>query len=217
MNDITNKVINYLIEHNVSTAEVGDAIGKKNGILDVKPIIEGSYQVGKLFYSCSYADSNWPIHDDIVDVEKGNIVFIENLNNHMNRSLFGELVSKYIIQNRGAKAIVTNGSIRDYKDIKDAKLIMWYNGVNPIGCFNTKPVFTDEMEEYVEKQKLKYNDSICICDDDGVVIIPKSDINESLLDKIVKLRKQEEIWKKCILDDKWSTFDTICLKKYLKD
>jgi 4-hydroxy-4-methyl-2-oxoglutarate aldolase len=211
-----NHIIKYIEDNKISTAEIGDAIGKKHSIINVRPIIENIHIVGKVFYSCGYAESNWPIHNDIVDVKENEIVYIEDLNHNNHRSLFGELVSKYIINTRKAKAIVTNGSIRDYRDIKDASLMLWINGTNPIGSFNTKPTFTDEIEEYVEKQRDKFNGSIAVCDDDGVVIIPKNDINDLLLVNIQKLREQEKIWKECILIDKWSTMDTICLKKYLK-
>lgn len=217
MNDLyIDKIIKYIEDNQISTAEIGDAIGKKNGILNVRPIVENTHIVGQVFYSCSYAESNWPIHDDIVDVKENDIVYIEDLNQNNHRSLFGELVSKYIIKTRKAKAIVTNGSIRDYRDIKDASLNLWINGTNPIGSFNTKPTFIDEIEEYAEKQRDKFNGAIAVCDDDGVVIILKSDINDSLLIKIQKLREQEKIWKECILVDKWNTMDTICLKKYLE-
>ena len=53
-----------------------------------------------------------------------------------------------------------------------------------------------------------------VCDDSGVVIIPKEQITEDMLQKLIAIEEQEDIWFDCIDRRKWDTFDTVCLKKY---
>ncbi|NWP75080.1 RraA family protein, partial [Escherichia coli] len=59
-----------------------------------------------------------------------------------------------------------------------------------------------------------YHDSIAVCDDSGVVIIPKAHHNQAFLDKLDWIEEQEDIWFDCIDRRKWSTFETVCLKRY---
>ncbi len=54
------------------------------------------------------------------------------------------------------------------------------------------------------------------CYDSGVVMIPKDKINEKLLTKLEFIEFQEDIWFYCVDTLKMSTFDTVCLKKYLE-
>ena len=54
-----------------------------------------------------------------------------------------------------------------------------------------------------------------VCDDSGVVTIPKDIIDENLLTKLKFIEFQEDIWFYCMDTLKMSTFDIVCLKKYL--
>ena len=56
-----------------------------------------------------------------------------------------------------------------------------------------------------------------VCDDSGCTIITKENINENFYKKLEFIELQEDIWYYCVDTLKWSTFETICLKNYLKD
>lgn len=207
------KIITFIKEHKFSTAEISDALGKQGSIEDVEPIIKGLYFVGELFYTYAYAESNWFIHNDIVHIPKNSIVFIENLDK-TNKALFGEIVSRFIFEKKEAIAIVTNGKIRDKKDILNFNVPIWHIGTNPTGCYNNRPVFTDSLDILAQERKKELKNSILICDDDGVIIIKEKDINDTLFTNLKKLREQEKIWKECVFKKGWNTFDTICLRRY---
>ena len=55
-----------------------------------------------------------------------------------------------------------------------------------------------------------------VCDDSGVVMIPKDKIDEHLLTRLDFIEFQEDIWYYCVDTLKMSTFETVCLKKYLE-
>lgn len=55
-----------------------------------------------------------------------------------------------------------------------------------------------------------------VCDDSGVVMIPKEKINDKLIARLQYIEYQEDIWFYCLDSLKMSTFDIVCQKKYLK-
>ena len=210
--DIAQKIINFIKDNETSTAEVSDALGKCGLFENSYPLFENTHKVGFVYYISAYGESNWPIHYSLIDIPDNFIVLIENIN--CEKALFGELVSKHMIYNKKAKAIVTNGSIRDIKEIKKAKLPIWFKSVKPIGCFNSKPIYCEEIEEFVKRRKEEFKGAIAVCDDDGVVIILKDNITENFLQKLKFIKEQEIKWKECIFEKTWNTYDTICLKRY---
>ena len=70
--------------------------------------------------------------------------------------------------------------------------------------------------EIIFKRTEMFNGSIAVCDDSGVVIIPKENHNQEFLKKLDWIEEQEDIWFDCVDRLKWDTFDTVCLKKYKK-
>ena len=59
-----------------------------------------------------------------------------------------------------------------------------------------------------------YDGAIAVCDASGVVVIPKSEINDEFITKMDNMVEQERIWFECVEQKGWNTYDTVCLKKY---
>lgn len=212
---ICDKIIDYLVRNRVSTTEVADALGKTGVVPDLMPINRGHYKAGKIKWVYAYDESNWPVHEQIQDLEEDNIVFVDTFNCG-NRAIFGELVSKYILLYRQSKAIVINGNMRDAAALIRENWPIWCKGLNPVGCFNRKPdkPFNEEQRQ---KNYEKYDGAIAVCDDCGVVIIPKDRINEEFYQALVKIENQEDIWFDRLDHYKENTFEIVCMKNYLKD
>ena len=117
MNDISRQIVEYIDEKKMSTEEVSDAMGKTGVVKGSKPIAKGQFAVGVVQYVYTYLDSNWAIHEQIRDLRKDVIVFVDDIN-VTDKALFGQLVSRFIIQKKNAKAIVTKGWMRDVQDRK---------------------------------------------------------------------------------------------------
>lgn len=107
------------------------------------------------------------------------------------------------------------GNLRDANNIIRQNYPVWCEGTTPVGCFNDKREKDKNLEEIIEKEKLKYDGAIAVCDDTGIAIIEKININGEFLDKLQQMELHEDIWFECIDTRKWNTFDTVCLKKYL--
>lgn len=209
---LINQIIDKIKKNRISTTEIADVLGKHGNIADVTPVNRGHFRVGKVFLAYAYEESNWELHDQLQNVEEGDIVIVETFKCD-NRAVFGDLVSKYLTLYRSAAAIVVNGYMRDVARLLKENYPIWCKGVTPIGCFNR--INEQPLDEaIINVWKEKYEGSIAVCDDAGVVVIPKHEINEDFLSKLDFIELQEDIWYHCMDTKKWSTYDTVCLKKY---
>ncbi len=206
-----------LIESNkISTTEVGDVLGKTGQIEGVRPLVPGMFKAGEVKFIYAINNSNYEVHQQLAESEdiEGKILFVYNVN--CDRSVFGDLVSKYILLYKRAKAIVINGKLRDAHTLVKEKYPIWLQDVSPIGCVNKLNGPAIDKQLYKELRS-KYDESIMVCDDSGVVMIPKEKINEELINKLNFIELQEDIWFYCVDTLKMSTFDTVCRKKYLEE
>lgn len=210
---ISDEIIDYIDTNRVSTTEVADCLNKTGSIPAVNAVNRGLFHVGKVHWVYAYGETNWHVHQQIRDVEPNSIVVI-SVFECADRAVIGDIVAKFLLLYKKCKAIVVIGNVRDANRLIKENWPVWSVGFNPIGCFNMDkevPVFPELIE--AEKQ---FKNSIAICDDTGVVIIKKEQQNEGFLNSLHLMEEQEDKWYDCIDRLKWDTYDTICLKKYLK-
>lgn len=207
------QIIDYIKRNRVSTTEIADCLGKTGGMDNVLPINRGHFKVGNVKWVYAYKSTNWDVHEQVIDTQEDDIVFIEAIDCE-NRAIIGELVSKYILLYRQAAAIVTDSKMRDAGALIRENYPIWCNGVSPVGCFNTKPEPALN-ETVIKEHKEKYDGAIMVCDDCGVVIIPKEYHTQEFLNKIIAMEEQEDIWFDRLDRHKENTFEIVCLKKYL--
>lgn len=209
------KIINYIKRNRVSTTEIADCLGKKGALPNVMPINRGHFCVGNVKWVYAYKSTNWDVHEQIIDTKENDIVFIDAIDCE-DRAIIGELVSKYILLYLQAAGIVTNAKMRDAGALIRENYAIWSDGVSPVGCFNTKP--EPPLDEKIAKEhKEKYDGAIMVCDDCGVVLIPKEYHTKEFFDKIVAIEEQEDIWFDRLDRKKENTFEIVCLKNYLKE
>ena len=212
---ILNDILDYLVRNRVSTTEVADVLGKTGVLPDLMPVNTGHYRAGKIKWIYAYDESNWPVHEQIQNIEEDCIVLVEAFNCG-NRAIFGELVSKYILLYHQSRAIVVDGKLRDATNLHKENWPIWCSGFTPVGCFNKKP--EKELDTGIRKSHFeKYDGAIAVCDDCGVVVIPKENINEAFLKSLHHIEDQEDIWFDRLDHYKESTFEIVCKKKYLND
>ncbi|HOJ14696.1 MAG TPA: RraA family protein [Deltaproteobacteria bacterium] len=206
------KIIDYIKRNRVSSTEVADCLGKTGAVPDVRPISEGHFRVGNVFWAYAYGESNWDVHERLQHVQEGDVALVEVFD-CKDRAVFGDLVSKFLILYRQVSAIVVRGYLRDAHRLIKERWPIWCTGFNPVGCFNQK-VDTPFDRDTFEDRLRRYHGAIGVCDDTGVVIIPKEHHTEEFFHKLEFIEQQEDIWYECIDRRKWTTFETVCLKKY---
>jgi len=208
-------IIDFIKRNRVSTTELADCMGKKGALKHVAPITKGQFVVGSLFYVYAYGGTNWDVHRQLEKVEDNDIVYIEALNKK-DKAIFGDLVAKYLILYRQVNAIVTNGLLRDAPRLIKEKWPIWCRGFSPLGYSNEQTQLTKEAEELIQKRQKKYSGAIIVCDDTGVIVIPKKYHTKKFLKKIKEIEEQEDAWFDAIDTQKLSTFQTVCLQKHKK-
>lgn len=206
------KIIDFIKRNRVSTTEVADCLGKSGVLENVLPINHGHFKVGNIKWVYAYKETNWNVHEQIVDTQENDIVFIDAID-CKHRAIIGELVSKYILLYCQASAIVVNAKMRDAGALIRENYPIWSTGVTPVGCFNTKP--EPQLDREIEKKHREmYDGAIAVCDDCGVVIIPKENHTKEFLQKLIDIENQEDIWFDRLDHYKENTFEIVCLKTY---
>ncbi len=210
--DIQQKLIEYIKKNRVSSTEVADCLGKTGAIPNVKALNRGHFEVGNVFWAYAYGGSNWDLHEQLQHVKENDIVLVEVFDSN-NKAVFGDLVSKYLILYRQVSAIVVTGNLRDVPRLMKENWPIWCEGFNPIGCENVQ-LESKLDEKIIIERRNKYHGAIAVCDDTGVVLIPKSFHNEEFHRRLEFIELQEDIWYECIDRKKMTTFEAVCLKKY---
>lgn len=209
------QIIDFIKRNRVSTTEVADCLGKSGALENILPVNRGHFKVGNVKWVYAYKESNWNVHEQIPETQENDIVFIDAIDCG-GRSIIGELVCKYILLYRQAAAIISNAKMRDAAALIRENYPVWSTGVNPVGCFNTKPE-TPLDKDVENKHRERYDGAIAVCDDCGVVLIPKEHHTEEFLQKLQSIEEQEDIWFDRLDRKKENTFDIVCLKKYLSE
>lgn len=213
--EITNQIVDYIRRNRVTTTEVADCLGKSGAVEGVFAVNRGHFRVGVVRWTCAFDQSNWHVHKDLVDLEKDEIVFIGS-HNSGNRAVIGELVCKYCLLYMQAAAVVMNAPARDAGALIRENYAVWSKGFSPVGCFNQKPE-RDSLPQEVVDEKEFYDGAIAVCDDCGVVIIPKELHTEEFLKKLHHIEEQEDIWFDRLDRKHENTFEIVCEKKYLNE
>ena len=165
-------IIDFIKRNRVSTTELADCMGKSGAIYNVKAINRGHFAVGSLFYVYACNGTNWDVHEQIQNVKDGDIVFVDILD-HDDKAVFGDLVSKYLLLYKQSKSIVINGLVRDASRLIKENWPIWCVGFSPVGYINEKVEKTEEQCRKIDERSEFYKNSIAVCDDTGVIVIPE--------------------------------------------
>lgn len=208
------KIIDYIRRNRVCTTEIADCLGKRGALPGVVPLNRGHFRVGIVKWVYAWKSSNWDVHEQIADTQENDIVFIDAIECE-GRAIIGQLVSKFLLLYRQAAAIVVNAPMRDAAGVIRENYPIWCTGVNPVGCFNSKP--TEPLPDEIARTHRKlYDGAIMVCDDCGVVLIPGECHTAAFLKKIISIEEQEDIWFDQLDHHKKNTFQIVCLRDYLK-
>ncbi|EMI20548.1 hypothetical protein RMSM_02527 [Rhodopirellula maiorica SM1] len=211
---IHDKVVSTILRNRISSVEVADAQAKTGVQAELHPINAGHYAVGKVHYVYTHSESNWPLHKQIEEAQEGSILYVDALDCG-DRAVLGDIVAKYLFVYKRIEALVINGHVRDAHRLRKENYPIWIKGVTPLGCFNRDVELTPQIESMVSQRQTLLDGSIFVCDDSGCTMIEKNKINDDTLRKLEFIELQEDIWYFCTDTLKWSTYETICLKKYL--
>lgn len=208
------KILDFCLNNRVSTTEVADALGKTGVLPKVSAINFNQYRAGPVRTIFTAFNSNYSVHEQIRDVQRGEVVIIFT---HQcdDRAIVGDLVAKFILLYKSAAALVVQGMVRDTAKLRREGYAVWSDGVSPKGCFNQqREPYPVDLEM---KMRLAYEGGIAVCDDGGVTVIPPSQLNKDMLARLQRVEMQEDIWFFCLDTLKWDTKKIVCDKAYLTE
>ena len=208
------QLIDFCQKNRVSTTEIADALEKSGVFPRVKPLNFNQYKLGPVRCIFTANKSNYALHEQIKNVQQGDVVVIFTYNCD-DRAVLGDLISKYVLLYKCASAIVVEGLVRDISAIRREGYAIWSEGFTPLGCHNE--VATSYPKEKELEVRALYEGGLAICDDGGVTIIPKEKINEEMLSRLNYIEMQEDIWFFCLDTLKWDTKKIVCDKAYLHE
>lgn len=214
MDEIKKQALDLIEANRISATEVADVLGKTGQIENVHALNKGLFRAGEVVFVYAINNSNYELHKQLAEKDlRDKIVFVNNIN--CDRAIFGDLVCKYIMLYKRAKAIVVTGDTRDTHTLIKENYPIWHSGVKPIGCVNYH-VDPDISADLYENLNNMYDGGLMVCDDSGVVFVPKDKITEKFITGLRFIEFQEDIWYYCLDTLKMSTFDIVCQKKYLQ-
>jgi len=209
---IHQNIVDLIKTNRISTTEVSDALGKKGGILGVKPLNLGKFAVGNIIHCHPNSDSNYEVHLVVQKVKQGDVVLITPID-FTEVSVIGDLISKYCLLYKQASAIVVNGNVRDVARLRKEGYKIWSLGINPVGATNDK---VSAPPDYVHTIK-DLTGGIAVCDDGGVVVIDPTEITNQTYENLHRIEALEDLWQFCLNSLKWSTLDIVVKRRYLID
>lgn len=201
---VADVIVEFIKKNRISTTEVADALGKKGAIEGLYPVNQGKHRVGRVHGVVAVNGSNYFVHKEISKVMEGDVFLISTVG-FSTESVIGDLIARSVLLYSSAAAIIVEGNVRDYARLIREDYAIWCKGRSPIGAINTLQG---------ENQKSPYEGGVAVCDDGGVVVIPKEQLNNEFLEKLIGIEQQEDIWYFCLNTLKWSTFDIVCLRRY---
>jgi 4-hydroxy-4-methyl-2-oxoglutarate aldolase len=208
------EIIEYIRKNRISTTEVADALGKKGVLNRVHALSHDLHKVGPVRCAFAAFESNYSLHEQVRDVQPGEIVVVY-CHECKDRAVLGDLITRFVLFYRSAEAIVVDGAVRDGARLRRERYAVWAKEVTPLGCFNTPA------QEFPKALASDYRNQadggIAVCDDGGVVIIPRDLVNQEMLQRLVRIEMQEDIWFFCLNTLKWDTKKIVCDKAYLTE
>jgi regulator of RNase E activity RraA len=211
----TDEIISTIKRNRISTCEVSDSLGKTGVIQGVSALNNGHFRVGRVRFVYAYNKSNWELHEQLESVQEGEVVVVHAIGCD-DYAVFGSLVSKFCILYRNVEALVVVGLVRDAHQLRKENYPIWCQGITPLGCHN-KPNSIPPDARLLESISSRYTGSVAVCDDSGVVVVPEESLNDKLLSRLHKMELQEDAWFHSIDTDGYSTYETVCLRKYLDE
>lgn len=209
---IAQQIVDTISRNRISTTEVADALGKRGVLRGLKSLTDNFHRVGVVRAVFAANASNYAVHEQVKDIQPDEVCIIYT---HAceERAIIGDIVSKYVTLYKRAAAVVVNGLVRDAARIRRERYPVWATGVTPLGCFNVpaEPFPADQAAAI----RAEVEGGIAVCDDGGVVVIPRVDVNERTLDRLHCIELQEDLWYFCLDVLKWDTKKIVCDKAYL--
>ncbi|MCG3109443.1 hypothetical protein L3N51_01735 [Metallosphaera sp. J1] len=140
------------------------------------------------------------------------VIVLTTVSGGSRNGMFGELLANAIIT-RGVSALTTDSGVRDVARLREMKYPVWSRYITAVGTSKNTPGWVNA-PIVVGGVNVNPGDFV-LANDDGVVIIPRNEI-DTVLENASKRESKEEITRKRILNGEL-TVDIYGFKKVLAE
>ncbi|WP_027942627.1 4-carboxy-4-hydroxy-2-oxoadipate aldolase/oxaloacetate decarboxylase [Amycolatopsis taiwanensis] len=167
--------VDKLAEHGVAT--VHEAMGR-TGYLGpgLRPTHLGSRIGGTAVTVVCWPGDNMMIHAAVEQCQAGDILVVTTTSPNTDGA-FGELLATSL-QTRGVRGLVTTGGVRDVAELHEMGFPVWSAAVSAQGTVKATAGAVN-VPVTIGGQLVRPGDAI-LADDDGVVVVPRQDVNRAL-------------------------------------
>lgn len=162
----------------------------KQGLMnyEIQPIQSNQFIVGPAVTAVCYAGDNLMIHAAIEVCKPGDILVITTIGENV-AGMIGELIVKALIK-RGVQGVIINSAIRDVARIRELNFPIWTKAIHSAGTNKIKGGWVNA--QTVCADVIVNPGDLILADDDGIVVVKKEDIQDTLQASNKRLEKEEQ-------------------------
>jgi RraA family protein len=158
-------------------ALIGDVRKRMNMMsADIRCLTPGTRLAGTVLPIQTWEGDNLAIHRGLDEAKPGDVLVISG-NGVTNRSVFGGILAE-ICLHKGVSGVIIDGAVRDVEEITDMGIAVFARAVVPAGPSKNGP---GHVGKPIACGNVVCNPGdVVIGDQDGIVVIPQSELNETL-------------------------------------
>ena len=195
----------------ISSATAHEALGRIGAVdYEIKPICKGMKVCGPALTVKCHTGDNIMLHQALAIAKPGEVI-IAHTGSCKQFGMWGEVMSVMAVA-RGVNAFVTDGGVRDTREIAELGLPVFSRSI----CINgtVKATVTDDINVPIEfGGVIVHPGDIILGDDDGIVVIPADRLEEAVT--LSKQREAKEAIIMQLLREGKSTVELLGLKEKL--
>lgn len=164
---------------------------RKQGLMDhaLRPLSAGTLVCGPAVTAVCYAGDNLMIHAAIEACKPGDVLVVSTIGSPSKCGMIGELIVRALMK-RGVTGLIIDAGIRDAQQIRELGFPVWSRAVYSEGTTKVRGGWVNA-DAICGGVTVSPGDMV-LADDDGVVVVRKTDLDDTKQRTEQRLDKEEQ-------------------------